>query len=97
MNNEIESEDLQGEGIIENFGALPTEEQARLVARQEANEWAAIERMREEDGKLSQKLERLKILVARQRAYADKLESVLREMRTEKQELAREEALVLAL
>ncbi len=96
MENEMGNE-FNADEIIENFGELPAEEQARLVARQEANEWAAIERMRAENGKLGEKLRRLKILVARQRAYADRLELMLREMRAEKQELAREEELVLAL
>lgn len=59
---------MENHDIIENLGASPAEEQARLAARQKANEWAAIERMRRENAILEEKLTRLQALVAEQKA-----------------------------
>ena len=73
--------EMDGNEIIENFGELPAEEQARLVARQEANEWAAIERMREENLKLEEELRRLEAMADEQKRIADAMEQLVEQSR----------------
>ena len=68
---------MNNDDIIENFGDLPAEEQAR----QEANEWAAIERTREENLKLEKKVRQLKALADEQEKIADAMDQLAAQSR----------------
>ncbi len=72
---------MENDDIIENFGALPAEEQARLVARQEDNEWAAIGRTRRENAVLEEKNRRLKALLEEQTEVVSAMERLAEQSR----------------
>lgn len=95
MEHELEKE-FNADDIIENFGELPAEAQARLVARQEANEWAALERMREERLVLQARNQELEALLERRRSFVKRLEQLHNEIRAENEAFQRESKRLLA-
>jgi hypothetical protein len=87
---------MENNDIIENFGELPAEERARLVARQEANEWASIERKARELEQLEAKVLQLEKLAARREAFALRLREQVEAAEREDALLRREKELILA-
>lgn len=87
---------MENDDIIENFGALPADERARLVAQQQANEWAAIERMKEKRLKLAAQNEELRALLKRRQAFVEKLVALREEIRAENEAFERESERILA-
>lgn len=83
--------------IIEDFGALPAAERARLVAEQEASEWAAIERTREERLSLEARNQEISALLERRRAFVERLELLREEIRVENETFQRESERLLAV
>ena len=87
---------MNNEEIVENFGVLSAEERARLVAQQEANEWAAIERMKQEHLNLEARNREIEALLERRRAFAKRLEQLRAEIRAENEAFQRESERLLA-
>lgn len=87
---------MKNDDIIENFGELPAQERARLVAEQEANEWAAIERMKQERMILAARNEEASALLERRRAFVQRLELLREEIRAENEAFQRDSERLLA-
>lgn len=86
---------MKNDDIIDNFGALPAEERARLVAEQEANEWAAIDLLKQERLELQARNHKLESLLERRRAFVKRLELLRAEIRAENEAFQRESELLL--
>lgn len=87
---------MKNDDIIDNFGELPAEEQARLITQQEANEWAAIEGMKEERLSLEARNQEINGLLERRRAFVKRLELLREEIRAENEVFRRESERLLA-
>ncbi len=82
--------------MIENFGDLRPEEQARLVENERRNIERSNEALHTKAGEMRAQNEQLEVLVAQKRALVERMREVVRELDEENSRIEREMERILA-